>query len=226
MFFYYFCTQYKITRMKKRLFSLVAMMFVALHIMSQIPAGETERVTLFKEYAPAVIELTDGSIHQQREANIFLKDASLVYKQLGKDLRANMNIVKTVFINKRQFVNLKNQLAEVIDTCSNCQLLCVKNIDVEAFKGTLLNESDITNISLGDNIAVTRLDPDAESLKFPLVVTYYFVIGGKEVRCHERSVKLVVPKKKRSLYDACIKQYGFDWTKAECLKKVLRVLAE
>ena len=224
--FDYFCGRFSFFAMKRILFTFVVLLFVVDGAMAQIPVGRTDRVTLFDAFVPAVIELKSGMVNRQAQANIFLKNSSLVYKRNGVDMAASMDLVKEVFMNARRFVNVNNQLLEVLDTCGNVALTRLHLIDVEAFEGEYLNNSDITNISLRENFSVTRLDPSDGSQSYPVTDTYFYLVNGKKVKCHEREVQLAVAKKSRAEYEACIKGFGFSWADIDDLKKVLRILAK
>ncbi|MDO5446520.1 MAG: hypothetical protein Q4F34_01930 [Prevotellaceae bacterium] len=206
----------------RRALSFMLMSVVAVCLWAQVPAGRSEKVTLFDAFVPAAIELNDGTENYQPLANIFLKNSTLIYKKGTTDMQANMAVVKGVSFGKRHFVNVNNQLAEVIDTCGHYTLVCVKLIDIDAFNGEWLNNSDITNISFSENIAVTRLDPNEETLTYPLVNNYYYLVKGKSIPCHERSVRPLVAKKNRNYVDARMRAGIIDWSSVEDLKALMK----
>ena len=206
----------------KSALTIAALMLVTTGVFAQVPAGRSEKVTFFDAYIPAAIELVDGTENYQSQANIFMKNSALVYKKGATDMQANMTRVKAVNFGKRRFININNQLAEVLDTCGRYKLVRVRLIDVDAFNGEWLNNSDITNISLSENLSVTRLDPNEETLTYPLVDNFYYLAKGKTIRCHERYVRPLIAKKNRAKIDAQMKSGMINWTSADDLKALMK----
>lgn len=119
-------------------------------------------------------------------------------------MEAKMTNIKNVIINKRRFINLNNQLAEVIDTCGGNMLLKVVLLDMESFEKEYLNNSNITNLEIGESLGVTRLDADPSTLKYPLCASYFYMLNEKVVRCHERDVQRAIGKAKQRDYRVCV----------------------
>ena len=73
---------------------------------------------MFKDFQPAVIKLKDGKSSVHKQTNIFLKNSSLVYKKVptGEIMEASMPVVAGITIGEHDFINVKNQLAEVVAT--------------------------------------------------------------------------------------------------------------
>ncbi len=191
---------------------------------AQVPIGRSNSVTLFDHYNSAIIEFSDGHVATQSQANIFLKNSSLLYRSGINDMEAKMTNIKNVIINKRRFINVMNQLAEVIDTCGGNMLLKVVLLDMESFEKEYLNNSNITNLEIGESLGVTRLDADPSALKYPLCATYYYVLDGKIVRCHERDVQRAIGKAKQRDYKVCVAR-DFNWSNEQKLSELLRVIS-
>ena len=200
---------------------------------AQIPSGRSKTVTLFGDFQPAIIKLKDGKQSVHKQTNIFLKNSTLVYKKMptGEIMEASMPVVESITMGERNFINVKNQLAEVIATEGNASLVRVRTIDVETMKGEYLNNSTITNLSMlddlnagraiGESMSSTRMDGAEEEEPYPLMDTYYYVAGGKLTLAHERSVKLVIKKDQRKEYQVAI-SLDFNWAKQEDLVKLLK----
>ena len=192
----------------------------------------SEGVLMFKDYIPAVVELHNGKFSHQRQANIFLKNSSLVYKQGGNVMQARMDIIRHVVIDGRVFCCVGNRLAEIVDSCGPNKLLRIKTIDLDALEHYRLNETSVTNFEIGDNISVTRLDGDASA--YPLATTYYFLLAGKEgkeaeqkvVECHERQVTRILSKKQKVQYRILTGDGFWSWSNEEALMKMLKMLSE
>ena len=200
---------------------------------AQIPSGRSKTVTLFQDFQPAIIKLKDGKQSVHKQTNIFLKNSTLVYKKMptGEIMEASMPVVESITMGERNFINVKNQLAEVVATEGNASLVRVRIIDVETMKGEYLNNSTITNLSMlddlsagraiGESMSSTRMDGVEEEEPYPLMDTYYYVAGGKVTLAHERSVKLVIKKDQRKEYQVAI-SLDFNWAKQEDLVKLLK----
>lgn len=204
------------------------MMFVAVaNICAQVPAGRTNAVTIFEGYKPAIVTLTTGKISKVAQANIFMKNASLVYRSGTKDMEASMNVVKQVRFGDRMFIKVRNQLAEVLDTCGNNLLVSVRLIDLEAMKSEMYNNSDITNLSFSDaGIGVTRNDLGEDDLKYPVIDNYYYIIKDKPIPCHDREVRMAVNKALRHEMDIVIQSRNFSWGNRDDLREVLKAISK
>lgn len=201
---------------------------------AQIPAGRSKTVTMFSDFQPAIIKLKDGKSSVHKQTNIFMKKSTLVYKKAptGEIMEASMPLVAGITFGDRNFINVKNNLAEVVATEGNVSLVRVRVIDVETMKGEYLNNSTITNSSMlddlnagrliGESMSTTRVDGAEDEEPYPLMDTYYYVVGDKVTLAHERSVKLALKKDKRKEYDIIIST-GFSWTKPEDLARLLKL---
>ena len=86
---------------------------------------------MFKDFQPAIIKLKDGKQSVHKQTNIFLKNSSLVYKKVptGEIMEASMPIVAGITMGERNFINVKNQLAEVVATEGNKVSVCVWSVE-------------------------------------------------------------------------------------------------
>lgn len=206
-------------------FLFISFMFLAGY--SQVPAGRSNNTTLFDAFSPATILLKNGEINRQMQANIFLKDASFVYKKTGTVMRASMNVIESVTFGTRRFININNQLGEVVDTCNGNCLVRMKLIDKDAMEGEYRNNSIITGLTFGtDNISSTQIDADPSLMKYPLVAKYYLVTKKKTFICHEREVKLNVPKSKMKDYERFLGALSFNWSDESHLSELLKFFSK
>ena len=201
---------------------------------AQVPAGRSKTVTMFSEFQPAIIKLKDGKSSVHKQTNIFLKNSSLVYKKAptGEIMEASMTVVAGITVGNRNFINVKNHLAEVVATEGNASLVRVRVIDVETMKGEYLNNSTITNSSMlddlnagrliGESMSTTRIDGAEDEEPYPLMDTFYFVVGDKVTLAHERSIKSAIKKDQRHEYEVIIAN-DFSWARQEDLAKLLKL---
>ena len=194
---------------------LLSLLMVCSSLYAQIPSGRSKTVTMFNDFQPAIIKFKDGKSSAHKQTNIFLKNSTLVYKKMpkGEIMEASMAVVAGITVGERNFVNVKNQLAEVVATEGKASLVRVRTIDVETMKGEYLNNSTITNSSMLDDLNAGR--------PYPLMDTYYYVVGDKATLAHERAVKLVIKKDQRKDYQLAISM-DFNWARQEDLVKLLK----
>lgn len=213
--------------MKNILFTFIALMLSTV-AMAQMPEYErTNDITLFHEYQPATITLTSGNLNHQRQANIFLKGSTFIYRQGKNVMEANMSVIKSVKFGDRVFVNVGSRLAEVVYTYGNAQMLRVKTINAEDVKNEMLNSSTITDLSMtSDQMGITRIMESEDQLLYPLTTEYYFYIYGKYVFCHERDMKRAAGKKHMETFERITKGYNFRWSSADCLQELLKALED
>ncbi len=212
---------------------LLFLLAICTSAFAQIPSGRSKTVTMFADFQPAIIKLKDGKSSVHKQTNIFIKNSTLVYKKMptGEIMEASMPVVESITVGERNFINVKNQLAEVVATEGNASLVRVRTIDIETMKGEYLNNSTITNSSMlddlsagraiGESMSTTRMDGAEEEEPYPLVDTYYYVAGGKVTLAHERSVKLVIKKDQRKEYQVTT-SLNFNWARQEDLVKLLK----
>jgi len=201
---------------------------------AQIPSGRSRTVTMFSDFQPAIIKLKDGKTSVHKQTNIFLKNSSLVYKKAptGEIMEASMPVVAGITVGERNFINVKNQLAEVVATEGKASLVRIRVIDVETMKGEYLNNSIMTNSSMIDDLnagraisetmSTTRIDGAEDEEPYPLMDTYYYVVGDKVTLAHERSIKSALKKDQRKEYEVILSA-GFSWARQEDLAKLLKL---
>ncbi|MBO4482582.1 MAG: hypothetical protein IKX93_05645 [Bacteroidaceae bacterium] len=213
---------------------LLFLLALCTSVQAQIPAGRSKGVTMFSDFQPAIIKLKDGKSSVHKQTNIFLKNSTLVYKKVptGEIMEASMPVVAGITVGDRNFINVKNHLAEVVATEGDASLVRVRVIDVETMKGEYLNNSTITNSSMlddlsagrliGESMSTTRIDGAEDEEPYPLMDTYYYVVGDKVTLAHERSIKSAIKKDQRHEYEVILSN-GFSWTRQEDLAKLLKL---
>lgn len=211
----------------KRLYTLSLLLLMCLTSMAQTPSGRSATVTLLKDFEPTVVLMKNGKVNRLRYGNVFMKNSTLVYKQMQNStvMEANMDVVKQITIGQRIFMNLDNQLAETIDTIGENYLVRVRTVDVETMKAEFLNESNYMNFNIGDWFSFTRDEALDKAEPYPLMDKYYFIIKGKKLLAHERNVRNSLSRKRLDAYDQMIAM-GFNWSKKEDLQRMLAFLSE
>ncbi len=210
----------------KKIITAFSVLSFSMLVLAQGNIDRISRTTLFEKFQPATIILENGDTTFQKEANIFLKGSSLIYKYRNRTMEAYINQIKAVrFQDSSYYVRVDTALAQVIDTLSDRRLLCVTVIDVDAYRTQLLNERQITNFELGEHVNVTSTDllPEDEERSYPLRRIYYFDLDGKIIKVQERNVKRLITKDDQRIYKTIIQSPGFTWDDVPSLMKLLRL---
>ena len=206
--------------------TLFAVLAVA-NIMTAAAEERITRATLYREFKPSVIYLTDGRKIKQNLTNVALKNSALLYPSGSYTMEANMGNIARVDFDDRQFVVVERQLATVVDSVQGNMVYRVDYLDMEAYRSRLRNNVNISNLSLGDQISTTTVDlNNEEDHKFPLVHKYYMLYGGDLFRVHEREISRRLPKDKevKRMYKTIIGQPDFSWTSDESVSRLLRAI--
>ena len=197
---------------------------MSIHMMAQSFAGYSDRTTVYETYQPAKVKLVSGSVITQKEANIFLKNGRLLFKKGNHDMEADMKQILAVEFEDRSYIRFDTILAFVVDTVGSNRILCTTTIDIDAFNKQKMNDRIISNFRLGDSqITAASLEaPDDDNL-YPLVHNFYMQIDGEIVKSHERVLRRMLPKDKRSRLDFYMRQPSFSWSDIGCLREVLEL---
>lgn len=208
----------------KRFFLALMLPLVALTSWAQ---ERTTMATLYNEFKPSVIYLTNGRKLKQSLTNVFLKNSSLVYMSGTNTMEANMDNVQRVEFEDRAFVVVDKQLATVVDSVGENIIYRVDYLDLDAYNAQLRNNIQISNISLGDQISTATVDLNTEDdFKFPLVHKYYMSYGGEIFHVHEREIWRRLPKDKdvRRMFKTIVGQPDFSWTDDASVVRLVKAI--
>ena len=218
-----FMNNYNATDMKKLLGTVLASLF-SFALMAQDFAGYSDRTTVYETFQPARVTLTTGSVNFQKEANVFLKNGKLLFKKGNTNMEADMRQIASVEFSDKFYVCIDEMLATVIDTVGKNRILCTTLIDLVAYENQKVNDRMISNVTMGGNYvdASSAGVIDSDYL-YPLVNKYFFEINGKIMEAHERVIKRMLPKEKRSRFEFLMKTPDFTLADKECLHQVLEL---
>lgn len=194
-------------------------------VQSAFGQDRTTKLTVYPEFKPSVIELTDGRILKEKFTNIFLKNSSLLYMSGTVTKEAYMANIKSVKFDDRLYVKVDTLLAYEVDSVGNDALYCATVIDQEAYRQNLRNNQVMTNISLSDQVSTTSVDlSNEDDYLFPLINIYYYRLNGKFVRCHDRSLSNVLNKEKKRMLRTFVHMDDFSWSDQKSLIELLKRL--
>ena len=208
-----------------RLYSLFIITLFS--IQSVFGQERTTKLTVYPEFKPSIIVLSDGRQITQQFTNIFLKNSSLLYMSGSVAKEANMANVLSVQFDDRFYVKIDSLLAYQVDSVGNDGLYCATIIDQEAYLQNLKNNQVMTNIDFHnfDQVSTTSVDlSNEDDFLFPLINIYYYRLGGKFVRCHDRSLSNVLNKEKKRMLRTFVHMDDFSWSDEKSLLNLLRKL--
>lgn len=188
----------------------------------------TPSLTVYPEFRPATILLTNGSKLKVPLANIFLKNSSLLY--MGDDVvkEAELKNVLQVQFDDRTYLRIDSLLAYQVDSVGRNALYCAKVIDIKSYKQTIANSANITNLDLSNitnMLSFSTIDAiGKEGVEFPVIPLYYFRLDNQFVRVHERNLKRVLSKEKQRIMESVMSLPDFSWTDEPSLMKMLEML--
>jgi hypothetical protein len=207
--------------MKKYIF-LISLLSAVIATQAQV---RTVKLTVYPEFKPSLIHLTDGRVLRQPLTNVFLKNATLMYMKGNDVMQANMSNILSVEFDDRTYVKIDTLLCYQVDSIGNDALFKATIIDVKAYNTQLRNNHVISNLSLGDQISMATIDLSTdEDFKFPLIDIYFYRYKGKFVRTHERNLGRLLSKEKRRMLRTYVTMDGFSWTDEKSLIKLLKSL--
>ena len=206
--------------------TLIAL-FSAVATLTATAQERTTQATLYQQFKPSVIYLTDGRKLTQNLTNVFLKNSSLVYMKGSFAMEANMGNIARVEVDDRQYEVVEKQLAQVVDSIGGNVVYRVDYLDMDAYQAQLKNNINISNLSLGEQISTTTVDMNnEEDYKFPLVHKYYMRYGGELFPVHEREIWRRLPKDKdvRRMFKTIISKRDFSWTSDASVSELLKAI--
>ncbi|MBR5928477.1 MAG: hypothetical protein IKZ93_00635 [Prevotella sp.] len=188
----------------------------------------TPSLTVYPEFRPATILLTNGSKLKVPLANIFLKNSSLLYMSDDVVKEAELKNVLQVQFDDRTYLRIDSLLAYQVDSVGRNALYCAKVIDIKSYKQTIANSANITNLDLSNitnMLSFSTIDAiGKEGVEFPVIPLYYFRLDNQFVRVHERNLKRVLSKEKQRIMESVMSLPDFSWTDEPSLMKMLEML--
>lgn len=209
----------------RRLILIFGFFIFAFSSHAQVSAGNSKTTTAFDTFAPAEILMKNGQIVRTKQANIFLKNSSLLFKRGNVNMEADMDNILTVDLQGRHYVKVDTLLAYVVDTIGQSRLLCATTIDMESYITQVQNNRQITNLEMVNMVNVTTMDLSSdEDRTFPIVNNYFFEVGGQFIHADERSLMRKMPKSKRRDLKIIMSMPEFSWGNAESLMEILKIM--
>lgn len=209
--------------MKKTILFLFALLWVSGATMAQ--QAQVERRSkipfAYKDFKDGNIELAFGK-DKIYKANIFLKDASLLYKNDTTVMKANLFSVISVDFGDALYRKTGDRMGKVIEQKGEVFLTVVTTIDTDRMREDARSGRNSTFLDLPEfNLFIdTNADywAEGEGSSWPLKDEYFFVVKGEAIPAAEKIVKKSIRADKRNDFKELMKNRKWSWKDANSLK--------
>lgn len=209
--------------MKKTILFLSALLWVSGATMAQ--QAQVERRSkipfAYKDFKDGNIELAFGK-DKIYKANIFLKDASLLYKNDTTVMKANLFGVISVDFGDALYRKTGDRMGKVIEQKGEVFLTVVTTIDTDRMREDARSGRNSTFLDLPEfNLFIdTNADywAEGEGSSWPLKDEYFFVVKGEAIPTAEKIVKKSIRADKRNDFKELMKNRKWSWKDANSLK--------
>ena len=196
--------------MKKTILFLSALLWVSGATMAQ--QAQVERRSkipfAYKDFKDGNIELAFGK-DKIYKANIFLKDASLLYKNDTTVMKANLFGVISVDFGDALYRKTGDRMGKVIEQKGEVFLTVVTTIDTDRMREDARSGRNSTFLDLPEfNLFIdTNADywAEGEGSSWPLKDEYFFVVKGEAIPAAEKIVKKSIRADKRNDFKELMK---------------------
>ena len=209
--------------MKKTILFLFALLWVSGATMAQ--QAQVERRSkipfAYKDFKDGNIEFAFGK-DKIYKANIFLKDASLLYKNDTTVMKANLFGVISVDFGDALYRKTGDRMGKVIEQKGEVFLTVVTTIDTDRMREDARSGRNSTFLDLPEfNLFIdTNADywAEGEGSSWPLKDEYFFVVKGEAIPAAEKNVKKSIRADKRNDFKELMKNRKWSWKDANSLK--------
>lgn len=209
--------------MKKTILFLSALLWVSGATMAQ--QAQVERRSkipfAYKDFKDGNIEFAFGK-DKIYKANIFLKDASLLYKNDTTVMKANLFGVISVDFGDALYRKTGDRMGKVIEQKGEVFLTVVTTIDTDRMREDARSGRNSTFLDLPEfNLFIdTNADywAEGEGSSWPLKDEYFSVVKGEAIPAAEKIVKKSIRADKRNDFKELMKNRKWSWKDANSLK--------
>lgn len=209
--------------MKKTILFLSALLWVSGATMAQqVQVERRSKIPFaYKDFKDGNIEFAFGK-DKIYKANIFLKDASLLYKNDTTVMKANLFGVISVDFGDALYRKTGDRMGKVIEQKGEVFLTVVTTIDTDRMHEDARSGRNSTFLDLPEfNLFIdTNADywAEGEGSSWPLKDEYFFVVKGEAIPTAEKIVKKSIRADKRNDFKELMKNRKWSWKDANSLK--------
>lgn len=206
---------------------LLALLVPAMAAAQQVQTRRyTRGVLAFPEYRDARITFSFLR-HGKAKANIFLKDASLIYRKDSTVMRADLSNVLRVDFDSVSYQRVEDRLGRVLAEKGGNSLVVVTTIDLDYLNADARRGDNLPYFELPDFNIFLEVNADSHydaHRGYPLKDTYYFITKGDPVPASEKAFKRHVRPERLNDFKELMKDRFWSWKDARSLKVLLDYL--
>ena len=196
--------------MKRFVFLIAAILYFSGTAAQQVQVERFSKTPyVFNDFRDAKIKFAFGG-KGTAKANIFLRDASLIFLKNDKKMKANLLNVIEVAFGDTVYRKAGEQLGRVIAEKNGNYLVEITTVDMEAMREAERRNENTSFLDLPEFNIFIETDGDyygnTIEPKFPLKAVYYFLKGGVPFKASESEFKKHLRKEKKKEF----KEY-FGW---------------
>ncbi len=176
----------------------------------------------YKDFKPAKIILKDNRFVRV-DANIFLKNGRLIFKDKGKVLESTADNILQVEFDSAVFMLKDKQMLEVVAKKGANRLLRLVTIDQQKLKDETTGGDNLPFFELADLNVFIELDGDKQenARLYPLTTSYYFHTPKGYIDANQTQFKKHLrPELKEKFRDLMFNKY-WSWKDAQSLTLLL-----
>ena len=184
----------------------------------------TDRVVAYPEFRNAKILQTFGR-HIMGDVNIFMKDASLLFKDKDGVIRqaSNASIIGVQFDDTTKYIRVDNTaMGRVLAEQGYNALICVTTIDAKKMEDESMKFAEIDFGKISMLLEINK-ENDGK-LGYPLKDTFYFSVRGRIVKANETDIKKEIRPELKKEFKEVMDDRWWSWKDAENLKDILKFL--
>lgn len=186
----------------------------------------SKHIFLFPEFQDAKVRQSFGRFAKAK-ANIYLKDASLVYMQDGKVIRAyTKGIYGVDFGDSLHYMKVDSAMAKVVAQDGYNYLLCVTSVNMKRYREETSGTAEMPFFEMEDFNVFMQLDGQQreEDKGLPLQDKYYFSIKGQIIPANETAVKKVIAPEQKKAFKLLMDNRHWSWNDPDCLLDIFGFL--
>lgn len=178
----------------------------------------------YKDFRDGSVEFLFGK-PKTYKANVFLRDASLVYMQDGKVMKANLGSVSQVTFGNDVYRRTGDRLGKLVAENDSVALTDVITIDATKMSDDARSGVNSAFLDMPEFGVFVATDADYwgrdDAVGFPLKDEYFFIVKGQVVPANEKAVKKRVRADRKADYKELMKNRRWSWRDAKSLEVLL-----
>lgn len=200
---------------------------ICLHAQQVQEEVRVQRIFAYPEFKQAVIHQTFNR-KTTAEANLYLKDASLVYKDpaTGKIMKAYVDKIIGVDFDTVKYMKVDQSMARVVAQKGLNFLLCKTTVNMTKYREEEAGGKGMDYFDMPDDgVFMDFSNENSNDTKgIPLMNTYYFNVGGTVIPANEQTFKKFVGKEQKQAFKVLMGNRFWSWKDEESLKMLFDFL--